>query len=522
MYLIASTRDNKGVWIFLVPHMIDYLAEILTARVYDVAQESPLELAANLSKRLNNRVLLKREDLQSVFSFKLRGAYNKMAKLPPALLAKGVVTASAGNHAQGVALGAKRLGTKSVIVMPTTTPQVKIAAVRARDGEVVLYGNSYDDAYNRAREIELQQGLTFIHPFDDPDVIAGQGTIGMEILRQYQQPIHAIFVAIGGGGLIAGVAAYVKRLYPNIKIIGVEPVDADAMRQSLAAGHRIKLAQVGLFADGVAVKEVGVETFRLCQQYVDEVLLVNTDDICAAIKDVFEDTRSILEPAGALAIAGAKAYVEREGITGETLVAIACGANMNFNRLRFVAERAEVGEQREAILAVTIPEERGSFRRFCTLLGSHNLTEFNYRMSNASAAHIFVGVQVQGRQDTKDIIAKLMAAGFETLDLTADEMAKMHLRHMVGGRSPVAQAELLYRFEFAERPGEMTRFLNSLHPNWNISLFHYRNHGADYGRILIGVEVPLTDRTEWQEFLDRSEYIYWDETNNPGYRLFLS
>jgi threonine dehydratase len=501
--------------------MIDYLAAILTARVYDVAQESPLELAANLSQRLNNRLLLKREDLQSVFSFKLRGAYNKMAKLSPAQLAKGVVTASAGNHAQGVALGAKRLGTKAIIVMPTTTPQVKINAVLARAGEVVLYGNSYDDAYGRAREIELEQGLTFIHPFDDPDVIAGQGTIGMEILRQHQQPIHAIFVAIGGGGLIAGVAAYVKRLYPQIKIIGVEPVDADAMSRSLAAGHRVKLTQVGLFADGVAVKEVGVETFRLCQEYVDEVLLVNTDDICAAIKDVFEDTRSILEPAGALAIAGAKAYVEREGISGETLVAIACGANMNFNRLRFVAERAEVGEQREAILAVTIPEERGSFRRFCTLLGSHSLTEFNYRMSNAKAAHIFVGLQVQGKQDTKEIVAKLSTAGFETIDLTADEMAKMHLRHMVGGRSPMAQEELLYRFEFAERPGELTRFLNSLHPNWNISLFHYRNHGADYGRILIGVEVPMIDRVAWQEFLDRSDYIYWDETNNPGYQLFL-
>jgi threonine dehydratase len=501
--------------------MTDYLARILTARVYDVAQESPLELAPNLSRRLNNRLLLKREDLQSVFSFKLRGAYNKMAQLSPEQLAKGVVTASAGNHAQGVALGAKKLGTQAIIVMPTTTPQVKIDAVRAREGNVVLHGNSYDDACAHARQIEAEQGLTFIHPFDDPDVIAGQGTIGMEILRQHQKPIHAIFVAIGGGGLIAGVAAYVKRLYPEIKIIGVEPVDADAMSQSLKAGERVKLSQVGLFADGVAVKEVGVETFRLCQQYVDEVLLVNTDDICAAIKDVFEDTRSILEPAGALAIAGAKAYVAREKITDQTLVAIACGANMNFDRLRFVAERAEVGEGREAILAVTIPEERGSFRRFCTALGNYSLTEFNYRMSNDSAAHIFVGVQVRSQADTQAIVAKLESEGFATLDLTADEMAKLHLRHLVGGRSPVAQEELLYRFEFPERPGELTRFLNSMHPNWNISLFHYRNHGADYGRILIGIEVPEAEREDWQEFLRRSEYTYWEETSNPAYQLFL-
>jgi threonine dehydratase len=502
--------------------MNDYLARILTARVYDVAQETPLDLAPNLSRRLQNRLLLKREDMQSVFSFKLRGAYNKMAKLSPELLKKGVVTASAGNHAQGVALGAKRLGTRAVIVMPTTTPQVKVDAVRARDGEVVLYGNTYDDACAYARKLETEQGLTFVHPFDDPDVIAGQGTIGMEILRQYQQPIHAIFVAIGGGGLISGVAAYVKRLYPEIKIIGVEPVDSDAMSRSLKAGQRVKLSQVGLFADGVAVKEVGVETFRLCQEYVDEVILVNTDDICAAIKDVFEDTRSILEPAGALAVAGAKAYVEREQIEDQTLVAIACGANMNFNRLRFVAERAEVGEQREAILAVTIPEERGSFRRFCSAVGKRSLTEFNYRMANEQAAHIFVGVQVQNHADTNEIIANLTAEGFQTLDLTGDEMAKLHLRHMVGGRSTVANDELLYRFDFPERPGVLTDFLNSMHPDWNISLFHYRNHGADYGRILIGIQVPAVDRSAWQEFLDQLGYVYWDETENPGYKLFLS
>jgi threonine dehydratase len=500
----------------------DYLEKILTASVYDVAIESPLDYAPNLSHRLHNRVLLKREDMQPVFSFKLRGAYNKMAKLKPEVLARGVIAASAGNHAQGVALGAKRLGTTATIVMPVTTPQVKVDAVAARGGEVILHGDSYDDAYAYARHLEAQKGLSFIHPFDDPDVIAGQGTIGMEILRQYQQPIEAIFIAIGGGGLIAGVAAYVKRLYPQTKIIGVEPVDADAMYRSLQAGERVKLAQVGLFADGVAVKQVGEETFRLCQQYVDEVILVNTDDICAAIKDVFEDTRSILEPAGALAIAGLKAYVHREQCQDKTLVAVACGANMNFDRLRFVAERAEVGEQREAILAVTIPEERGSFRRFCACLGHHNLTEFNYRMANTSEAHIFVGVQIRDREDRQKIIATLEAEGFKTLDLTDDEMAKLHLRHLVGGRSPVADNELLYRFEFPERPQALMKFLNSMHPDWNISLFHYRNHGADYGRILIGIQVPPQDLSSWQAFLDATGYVYWDETHNPAYKLFLS
>jgi threonine dehydratase len=499
----------------------DYLQKILTATVYDVAIESPLDRAPILSQRLKNQILLKREDMQPVFSFKLRGAYNKMAKLKPELLARGVIAASAGNHAQGVALGAKQLGTTATIVMPVTTPQMKVNAVAARGAEVILWGETYDDAYAYACHLGEERGLTFIHPFDDPDVIAGQGTIGMEILRQYQQPIHAIFVAIGGGGLIAGIAAYVKRLYPETKIIGVEPMDADAMSRSLAAGERVKLDRVGLFADGVAVKEVGVETFRLCQKYVDEVILVDTDDICAAIKDVFEDTRSILEPAGALAVAGAKAYIERESIEGKTLVAVACGANMNFDRLRFVAERAEVGEHREAILAVTIPEERGSFRRFCTCLGTHNLSEFNYRMANATQAHIFVGIQVQNRADTATIIAKLTAEGFETLDLTDDEMAKLHLRHLVGGRSPVAQDELLYRFEFPERTGALTKFLNSMNPDWNISLFHYRNHGADYGRILIGIEVPPTEMNAWADFLDRTPYRYWDERTNPAYQLFL-
>ncbi len=499
----------------------DYLERILTARVYDVAQESPLEYAANLSARLGNKVLLKREDMQSVFSFKLRGAYNKMAQLAPEILKKGVIAASAGNHAQGVALAAKKLGTKAIIVMPVTTPQVKIDAVRAREGQVELQGDTYDDACAYAKQLGADKGLTFIHPFDDPDVIAGQGTIGMEILRQYQQPIHAIFIAIGGGGLISGVAAYIKRLRPQIKIIGVEPVDADAMSQSLAAGKRVRLSQVGLFADGVAVREVGEETFRLCQEYVDEIILVSTDDTCAAIKDVFEDTRSILEPAGALAIAGIKAYVERENIQDQTLVAIACGANMNFDRLRFVAERAEFGEGREAIFGVTIPEARGSFRKFCQCIGKHNLTEFNYRIADAEKAYIFVGISLQNREDAVNIANTFRENGFETIDLTDDELAKMHLRHMVGGRSPLAKNELLYRFEFPERPGALMQFLNSMSPNWNISLFHYRNNGADYGRIAIGVQVPPHEMGEWQAFLETLGYVYWDESQNPAYKLFL-
>lgn len=502
------------------------LERILKARVYDVAIETPLDLAANLSKRLGNRVYFKREDLQPVFSFKLRGAYNKMAQLSPELLAKGVIAASAGNHAQGVALGASKLGTRAIIVMPETTPQVKVEAVKARGGVVVLYGETYDDAYGHARQLEQEKGLTFIHPFNDPDVIAGQGTIGMEILRQYQQPIDAIFVAIGGGGLIAGVAAYVKRLYPEIKIIGVEPTDADAMRQSLAAGKRVKLNQVGLFADGVAVREVGDLTFPLCQQYVDDILLVDTDDTCAAIKDCFEDTRSILEPAGALAIAGLKQYVQKQGCRDQTLVAIACGANMNFDRLRFVAERAEYGEQREAIFAVTIPEQRGSLRKFCEGLGKHNITEFSYRIAEGPDAHIFVGIQVQNRSDASQLAASFNRQGFKTLDLTDDELTKLHLRHMVGGRPPQVtqlenQRELLYRFEFPERPGALMKFLGCMDPAWNISLFHYRNHGADYGRIVVGMQVPLAEMEQWQQFLANLGYRYWDESDNPVYRLFL-
>lgn len=501
---------------------IDYLEKILTARVYDVAQETRLEIAPRLSERLGNTVLLKREDMQSVFSFKLRGAYNKMAQLPPERLEQGVVAASAGNHAQGVALGAKCLGTSAIIVMPVTTPELKVKAVEARGGIAVLHGETFDEAYTHAQKLAADKGMTLIHPFDDPDVIAGQGTIGMEILRQHQKPIHAIFVAIGGGGLIAGIAAYVKRLRPDIRIIGVEPVDADGMYRSLQAGKRVKLEQVGLFADGVAVKQVGEETFRLCQQYVDEIILVNTDDTCAAIKDVFEDTRSILEPAGALAIAGAKAYVERNNITDQTLVAIACGANMNFDRLRFVAERAEMGERREAIFAVNIPEGPGSLRKFCKCIGKRNLTEFNYRIADEAEAHIFVGLQVKDRQDANQMAATFEAHGFKTLDLTDDELTKMHLRHMVGGRSPLAHNELLYRFEFPENPGALIKFLNCMSPNWNISLFHYRNNGADYGRIVIGVQVPPAEMADWQAFLETVGYPYWDESNNPAYHLFLA
>ncbi len=507
----------------------DYLKKILTARVYDVAFETPLELASSLSARMDNRIYFKREDMQSVFSFKLRGAYNKIAHLTPAQLKRGVICASAGNHAQGVALSASKKGCKAVIVMPTTTPPVKIDAVRTHGGdlvEIVLFGDSYTDAYGHALELEKKRKLTFVHPFDDPDVIAGQGTVGMEILRQHAEPIHAIFVAIGGGGLISGVAAYVKAVRPDIKIIGVQTTDSDAMARSLKAGKRVTLTDVGLFSDGTAVKLVGEETFRLAKMYVDEVITVDTDAVCAAIKDVFQDTRSILEPAGALAVAGCKAYIERakadkKPLKNETLVTIACGANMNFDRLRFVAERAEVGEAREAVFAVTIPEERGSFRRFCELVGARNVTEFNYRISDEKAAHIFVGIQVHDKMESGKIAKNFDKHGFPTLDLTHDELAKLHIRHLVGGKSSLAKDELLYRFEFPERPGALMRFLNSMAPNWNISLFHYRNHGADYGRTLVGLQVPKKEMKAFREFLATLGYRYWDESKNPVYQLFL-
>ncbi|WP_019142027.1 threonine ammonia-lyase, biosynthetic [Noviherbaspirillum massiliense] len=503
-----------------------YLQKILTARVYDVAVESPLELAPTLSQRMGNRIYLKREDIQSVFSFKLRGAYNKMANLTPAQLKHGVICASAGNHAQGVALSAARLGCRAVIVMPTTTPPVKIEAVKARGGEVVLFGDSYTDAYNHALTLEKKHKLTFVHPFDDPDVIAGQGTIAMEILRQHQGPIHAIFVPIGGGGLIAGVAAFVKAVRPDIKVIGVQTSDSDAMARSLKAGRRITMPDVGLFSDGTAVKLVGEETFRLARKYVDDVIVVDTDAVCAAIKDVFQDTRSILEPAGALAVAGVKEYIERakankKPILNETLITIPSGANMNFDRLRFVSERAEVGEAREAVFAVTIPEERGSFKRFCELVGPRNVTEFNYRISDAKEAHVFVGLQISNREEPGKVQKNFEKHGFRTLDLTHDELAKLHIRHLVGGKSALAHNELLYRFEFPERPGALMRFLDSMAPNWNISLFHYRNQGGDVGRILVGLQVPKKEMKAFREFLSTLGYRHWDESENPAYKLFL-
>jgi threonine dehydratase len=445
--------------------------------------------------------------------------------LSPADLKRGVIAASAGNHAQGVALAAAKLDCKAIIVMPTTTPQVKIDAVISRGGssvKIVLHGDSYSDAYEHALSLEKKHQLTFVHPFDDPDVIAGQGTIAMEILQQHQEPIDAIFLAIGGGGLIAGVGAYIKAIRPEIKVIGVQTVDSDAMKKSLEAGRRVELKEVGLFSDGTAVKLVGKETFRLCQQVVDEIIIVDTDAICAAINDVFTDTRSILEPAGALALAGLKAYVEREKCKNQTLVAVACGANINFNRLRFVAERAEVGESKEAVFAVTIPEQRGSFKRFCELLGDRNVTEFNYRIADADKAHIFVGIATQKASDSATIAKSFTKSGFNTIDLTQDELAKSHLRHMVGGRSQLAKNELLYRFEFPEKPGALMKFLTSMAPNWNISLFHYRNHGADYGRILIGMQVPASDKKELKKFLAGLGYPHWDESDNPAYKLFLA
>ncbi len=499
----------------------DYLERVLKARVYDVAVESPLEPASALSRRLRNRLLIKREDLQPIFSFKLRGAYNKMAGLGRARLRRGVIAASAGNHAQGVALAAQRLGCRALIVMPVTTPRIKVDAVKARGAEVVLHGDSYAEASRKCLEIRRRRGLTLVHPYDDPEVIAGQGTIGMEILRQHPGTIDAIFVPVGGGGLISGIAAYVKQVNPKVKVIGVEPVDAAAMTESLKKRRRVKLEHVGLFADGVAVKEVGKETFRLCRELVDEMVLADTDEICAAIKDVFEDTRAVLEPAGALAVAGAKAWVEKHGSRNKTLVAIASGANTNFERLRFVAEEAELGEHREAVLAVTIPERPGSFKKFCATLGEANITEFNYRIADSRDAHIFVGVEVREREETSRIVRNLRRHGLKTLDLSDNEMAKLHLRHMVGGRAPFARNELLYRFEFPERPGALMKFLDNMRSDWNISLFHYRNHGADYGRVLVGIQVPKPEMPQFRGFLRKLGYPFADETANPAYRLFL-
>lgn len=500
----------------------DYLDRIRRAQVYDVADETPLDLAVNLSARLGNRVLMKREDLQPVFSFKLRGAYNKVAGLAEEDLGRGVICSSAGNHAQGVALAARRMGIRSVIVMPVTTPTIKIEAVAALGGEVVLHGDTYDDAYARARALEAEEGLVFIHAFDDPDVIAGQGTIGKEILEQATEDIDVLFVPVGGGGLLAGIAAWVKQTQPGIRIIGVEPDDSAAMQASIAAGHPVTLDHVGIFADGVAVRRVGDETFNLCRQLVDEFMTVDTDQICAAIRDIFEDTRSIVEPAGGLAVAAAKKYVSANKISGQTLVTISCGANVNFDRLRHIAERAAVGEQTEMLLAAEIPEQPGSFRRFCEAIGRRGVTEFNYRFADDRKAHIFVGIQLRnGMQERTDLLAKLRAEGFPVEDLSDNEMAKLHVRHMVGGRPRGIRNERLFRFEFPERPGALLDFLDAIGTDWNISLFHYRNHGSDYGRILAGIEVPEEETGELEAHLAELGYPHWEESENPAYTMFL-
>jgi threonine dehydratase len=501
----------------------DYVERILKARVYDVARESALDPAPRLSRRLDNNVLLKREDLQPVFAFKVRGAYNKICNLSVEDRARGVIASSAGNHAQGVALAAKRLGVKALIVMPKTTPRIKVEAVRDLGAEIVLHGSSYDDAQAHADGLAVERSMVFVPPFDDPEVIAGQGTVALEILRQQGPDIHAIFVPVGGGGLIAGISAYVKTLWPHIRIIGVEPEDAPSMSRSLEAGERVILDHVGIFADGVAVKQVGEEPFRIARQCVDEMLLVSTDEICAAIKDIYEDTRSIAEPAGALGVAGLKRYVEREGIAGATLVAVDTGANVNFDRLRHIAERAELGERREALLAVTIPECPGSLQEFCHAIGTRSITEFNYRYANTGDAHIFVGVELRDvESDRQALIAGLMDRGYAVVDMTDNEMAKIHVRYMVGGRSGGVGEELLYRLNFPERPGALLRFLTNMGEHWNISLFHYRNHGADYGRVLIGVQVPRDERAAFQSFLSDMGYDYVEESSNPAYELFLS
>ncbi len=501
----------------------NYLELIQNANVYDVAIESPLEIANNLSLKTGNSIFFKREDLQPVFSFKLRGAYNKIAHLSDEELARGVICSSAGNHAQGVALAAQRRQVRAVVVMPVTTPSIKIDAVRKLGAEVVLSGDAYDDAYAHARKLEKQQSLTFVHPFDDPLVIAGQGTIGLEILKQAEQPIDVIFVPIGGGGLIAGIAACIKALRPEIRIVGVEPDDSTAMRDSLANGEPVTLDHVGIFADGVAVRRVGDETFRLCKQFVDEIITVDTDECCAAIRDIFDDTRSIVEPAGGLAVAGAKKYAEVNAVSGQTFVTINCGANVNFDRLRHIAERAAVGDRTEMLIAAEIPEKPGSFRHFCEVLGRRSITEFNYRYTDATKAHIFVGVHLTGgRKESEALLAKLTAAKFPVVDLSNNEMAKLHVRHMVGGRSTGVENERLFRFEFPERPGALLNFLHAIGTDWNISLFHYRNHGSDYGRVLAGIDVPEDETAELESHLAKLAYPYWEESDNPAYTMFLS
>lgn len=499
------------------------IERILRARVYEVARETPLDFAPLLSNRLGNQVFLKREDLQPVFSFKLRGAYNKLIHLTPKERQCGVIAASAGNHAQGVALSANRLGIESLIVMPQTTPPIKVEAVRRRGAKAILYGDSYDEACSHAEKLVAERNLTFIHPFDDLDVIAGQGTIAMEILRQHPQPLDAIFVPVGGGGLIAGIAAYVKYVRPEIRVIGVEPEDTPSMTKALAANRRIILKQVGLFADGVAVRQIGKETFRIARQTVDEMVLVSTDEICAAIKDIFDDTRTIAEPAGALAVAGLKRYVQQHRLRDRHLLAIESGANINFDRLRHVAERAELGEQREALFAVQIPEQPGSFLTFCRHLERRNLTEFNYRYAHQHQAQIFVGIDlVNGKQEREELMGSLRTAGYAVTDMTENETAKLHIRYMVGGHAPEITDELLVRFEFPERPGALLEFLTALGGRWNISLFHYRNHGAAYGRVLMGIQIAPAARKEFHQFLQQLGYPFWEETDNPAYRLFAS
>lgn len=500
-----------------------YVKKILSSRVYDVAVETPIHAAPFLSERLDNTVLLKREDLQPVFSFKIRGAYNKLALLSDEQRACGVVTASAGNHAQGLAYAARHLGVKATIVMPRTTPEIKVRAVRARGAKVVLHGDAFDEALAYSQKLIKEKGLVYIHPYDDPDTIAGQGTIAMEILRQHQGQLDAIFVPVGGGGLIAGIAAYVKYLRPEIRVIGVEPVDAACLQAAMAADERVVLSQVGLFADGVAVAQIGQHTFEVCRHHVDEVVTVTTDEMCAAIKDIYDDTRSICEPAGCLGVAGIKKYVEREGCSGKVFIAIDSGANVNFDRLRHVAERAEIGEKREALLAVTIPEKPGSFKAFCQAIGKRSITEFNYRYHDNAEAHIFVGVQTHPELDPRDALVRMLEQqGFPVLDLTDNELAKLHIRHMVGGHCDQVTDEVVYRFEFPERPGALFNFLNKLGGRWNISMFHYRNHGAAYGRVVVGLQVAEADRHKVPETLDSIGYMYWDETDNPAYRLYLA
>jgi threonine dehydratase len=499
-----------------------YLEKILTTSVYDVARETPLENMPTLSQRLGSSVLLKREDLQPIFSFKLRGAYNKISQLSAEERERGVIAASAGNHAQGVALAASRLGIKAVIVMPVTTPRIKVDAVRRLGGKAVLHGDSFDEASSHAEMLQEKHGYAFIHPFDDPAVIAGQGTVAMELLRQHPGPLDAVFICVGGGGLLAGMAVYIKRLRPEIKVIGVEPEDAPSMYEALRQNKRVVLDQVGIFADGAAVRQVGKETFRLAREFVDEMLLVDTDEICAAIKDVFDDTRVLAEPAGALAVAGLKKYVQREGLKNGRFAAVLSGANMNFDRLRHVAERAEIGERREAVFAVTIPERPGSFRRFCKAIGKRGITEFNYRYSDDSDAHVFVGLKVErGDVEKQEVLERLAAEGYPILDMTDNEVAKLHLRHMVGGHASHVANESLYRFEFPERPGALMHFLTRMGADWNISLFHYRNHGAAYGRVLVGMQVPESDAERFRNFLEELGYAWWDESDNPAYPLFL-